>query len=389
MWIAGATRVDYNNSAGFVGQEIGGWRASFLTGIDLSFFSGNGGNMKKRAFTLVELLVVITIIGILVSMLLPAVQSARESGRRTQCTNNIHQLSVAARAYEEQFKELPYARKYDIWDTFCWSELILPQLDQDNLYKFYYPYLSLRGFSESYSGPNGPIGPDTNESTARETPMPVFYCPSDISQPLGNQLGTEFSYYKGSYRGCVGSGDMYGKAVAPTILTGLTLSPTGAFSVVPNQSYDNTQSGLGLGIPYARISDGQSQTTLFSEGLVGKTTTVWSGPLGEILYGNMGGTMFSAALTPNSTAPDQVYGPCPQDPSVGDTSYPAPCQSIAADAWWTESGIGAYAGARSQHPGGVVASMVDGSTHFVSNSIDAATWQSMATRAGNDPVSVP
>jgi Protein of unknown function (DUF1559) len=98
--------------------------------------------------------------------------------------------------------------------------------------------------------------------------------------------------------------------------------------------------------------------------------------------------MFSAALTPNSTAPDYVIGPCPQ--SVGDTSYPAmTCVELRANVEFTPSGAGAYAGARSRHPGGVVASMVDGSTHFFSNSIDVTTWQSMGTRAGGDPVSVP
>jgi hypothetical protein len=86
-------------------------------------------------------------------------------------------------------------------------------------------------------------------------------------------------------------------------------------------------------------------------------------------------------------APDRPIGPCPQD--EGDSAYTAPCQSLGSNAWWTPSGQGAYAAARSRHPGGVVAFMADGSMHFISNSINLVTWRSMATRAGGDPVEVP
>jgi hypothetical protein len=159
----------------------------------------------------------------------------------------------------------------------------------------------------------------------------------------------------------------------------------GTFSVTPGQSFDTSPNGLGT--PTAKIRDGLSQTLLFSEGLAGGTTAGWGGVIAEIVYGNMGGSLFSANLTPNSTAADRPIGPCPQD--EGDNYYAAPCVSLGSNAWWTPSGQGAYAGARSKHPGGVVASMADGSAHFFSNSIDLITWQSMATRDGNDPVEVP
>ena len=67
----------------------------------------------------------------------------------------------------------------------------------------------------------------------------------------------------------------------------------------------------------------------------------------------------------------------------------APCQSVGGAGWWIPGGQGGYAAARSRHPGGVEASMVDGSVHFFSNSIDLFTWQSMGTRAGGEAVEVP
>jgi prepilin-type N-terminal cleavage/methylation domain-containing protein len=341
--------------------------------------------VDRFAFTLVELLVVISIIGILVALLMPAVQSAREASRRTKCMNNVKQISAGCLTYEETYGELPYARKYDIWDSWCWSELILPNIDQNALYDAFAPYLLAKPYGEYYSGPNGPIGTDPAEAAARATPIVTYYCPSDLSSPRSDELypGSPYCYWKGSYRACTGSGDMYGAAVDSTS------GPwgVGAFSVTHNQSYDNLVSGLGLGTKLASIKDGQSQTLMFSEGLAGATTQGWGGVIAEIVYGNMGGSLFSAALTPNSTAPDRVIGPCPQD--VGDSYYQAPCQSLGSNAWWTPSGQGAYAGARSRHPGGVVAAMADGSTHFFSNSIDLFTWRCMATRSGNDPVEVP
>lgn len=166
----------------------------------------------RTAFTLVELLVVIVIIGILVGLLLPAVNQARESGRRAQCSNNIRQISLACLAYAEaKADELPFARKYDIWDSWCWSELILPNIDQNDVFQGFAKYIYATPYVENYSGPNGPIGTDPQEMQSRRTPIPTFYCPSDITQPRWDELyaGSPYCYYKGSYRACIGSGDMY------------------------------------------------------------------------------------------------------------------------------------------------------------------------------------
>ena len=113
----------------------------------------------------------------------------------------------------------------------------------------------------------------------------------------------------------------------------------------------------------------------------------WGGVMGEILYGNMGGGLFSASLTPNTSSPDRPIGPCPQD--QGDTVYNAPCLSLGGNAWWTPSAQGAYAGARSHHTSGVNAALADGSVRFVADSIDLRTWRGLATMAGGEAVSLP
>jgi prepilin-type processing-associated H-X9-DG protein len=328
----------------------------------------------------VELLVVIAIIGILVALLLPAVQAAREAARRAGCTNKLKQLALACANFESAQGELPYGRKYDIWDTYTWTQLILPQIEEQPIYDLYWT-LPVKEYVTGAPGPNGPIGNDERLRAARHTPIDLYYCPSDIS-PQPNEMNTSsYGFHRGNYRGSVGSGDMYGLAVDTTD------GPwgPGAFRVIRSQSVDPGASVETHGVRFGQIIDGTSTTILLSEGLV-PTVEGWGGPLGEIIYGNMGGTLFSAALTPNSTAADRPIGPCPDD--VGDTQYLAPCISRGNNAWWTPSGRNAYAGARSFHPGGVVVAMADGSVTLVNDSIDLIVWRSSATHEGAEVVSL-
>jgi len=336
---------------------------------------------SRRAFTLVELLVVIAIIGILIALLLPAVQSAREAARRAECANDLKQLALGCHSHLELFQEFPYGRKYDIWDSYTWTQLVLPYIEQTAIFEDYWT-LPERGYKTSYPGPNGPIGNDARLRNARHAVISTFHCPSDIS-PTTNELKTgSYGFIRGNYRGCAGSGDMYGEAVDSSS------GPwgEGVFSVRHGQSFDT---GAAVATQRTRaidIRDGTSSTLLLSEGLVGRSTDGWGGAIGETIYGNMGGGLFTGALTPNSSAPDQVYARCPQ---TYDSSYKAPCVSIGGSRWWTPSAAGAHAAARSKHPGGVNAALADGSVHFFSDSIDLAVWRGMATREGDETIEVP
>jgi hypothetical protein len=278
---------------------------------------------------------------------------------------------------------MPYGRKYDIWDTYTWTELILPYIEQEAVFQAYWT-LTQTGYRTSYPGPNGPIGDDARLRLARTSKIPPFLCPSDTAQ-RGNELSTgSYGYIRGNYRGCCGSGDMYGERTDNT--SGGPWGP-GLFSVTHGQSIDPNAPVRTQGVRLSDVTDGTSNTLLISEGLAPSVSPGWGGPLGETIYGNMGGALFTTTLTPNATAPDRIIGPCPQN--IGDPSYREPCLSLGSNSWWTPSGLGALAAARSKHVLGVNAAMADGSVRFFSNSMDLATWRAMGTRAGGEVINIP
>lgn len=325
------------------------------------------------------MLVVVAIIAMLVAMLLPAVQGVRESARRVSCGNNLKQLASACLGHEQSFRFLPFGRKYDIWDTYTWTQAVLPGIEQQAVYDGYWTFPQT-GFATAMPGPNGPIGDESRLRAARHSHVPVYYCPSDTS-PTPNETTTgAYGFLRGNYSGCVGAGDMYGGPVDATS------GPwgKGIFGVVPGQSFDN---GTSFRASSESLRDGYSNTLMLSELIVPDVPNpTWGGPMGEIIYGNMGGALFSAATTPNTSVPDRVRGPCPQ--RQGDARYPAPCVDMPAG-WWIPAGEGAYAAARSRHRGGVTIAFADGAVRFITDQIDLALWRGIATLAGDEPVSLP
>lgn len=334
---------------------------------------------RRGAFTLVELLVVIAVVGTLVGLLLPAVQSAREAARRMQCQNNLKQLSLACLSYADGARKFPYGRKYDIWDSYTWTQLTLSHVDQQIVQDRYWT-LFQKGYviSPGLPSPLGPGGNDIRMREARLAHVPVYYCPSDAT-PTENETQTlDSGFLRGNYSGCVGSGDMYGSAVDAT------QGPwgIGCFGVSRDQSFDQ---GTVSQCTFARIADGSSKTILLSESIAANVPVPgWGGPMGEIIYGNMGGALFSAAYPPNSDVADFVYGICPT--RAGDQSYRGPCVDTP-NIHWASSASGAYAAARSRHISGVVAAMADGSVTFFADQTDRNVWRALGTIASGEAAS--
>jgi prepilin-type N-terminal cleavage/methylation domain-containing protein len=327
---------------------------------------------SSRGFTLVELLVVIAIVGILTAILLPAVQSAREAARRVSCVNNVKQLTLACLHFESRHGALPYARKADLPDAYTWTQLILPQIEQQDVQDMYFD-LFVKDGSASPQYEYRPYGPDQRKRTARLAQIPQFYCPSDQS-PAASELDSPlWGYWRGNYRGCLG--------YIQSVRFSLTNSrQAGAFTIRRFQG-PRVYGGELDGKPpeqvrLSDIVDGTTHTLLVSEGIAPVSSQNYCGPLGEVISGNIGGALFDARLAPNSNEPDFIERICPRD--GGDVEYPAPCQFVATN------NAQATAAARSYHRSGVVASRVDGSVTFIFEDIDLKAWQAAGTRAGEE-----
>lgn len=330
-------------------------------------------------FTLVELLVVIAIIGVLVALLLPAVQAAREAARRSKCQNNLKQLAIACHNHEDTFKKFPYATKADVLDAYNWMHLLLPYVEQKAVYDLYADL----GLPISQTG-------DWPESQGFETAAPyvqarttilqVHLCPSDRSHVMNEAQVPYYTRARGNYRGCAGNGDLYGNI--PDGAPSGYVSSVGVFSVMRGQVFGTAVAPKQSN--FANMIDGSSNTVMFAEALKAATDN-WS-TIGDITLGNMGGSMCSTFLTPNSTAADRVWGPCPQP--QGDGGYRWPCTTLGGPLRppgnHNNNQQTAHAAARSLHPGGVNISLGDGSVRFVSQTIDINTWRALGTARGSE-----
>ncbi|HTI51237.1 MAG TPA: DUF1559 domain-containing protein [Planctomycetaceae bacterium] len=205
--------------------------------------------MRRRGFTLIELLVVIAIIGVLVSLLLPAVQQAREAARRTQCRNNLKQVGLALHNYHDAHLTFPPgyiagAVYPDTTNGWGWSALILPQLDQAPVYNAINFNLPVQ---------------DVANAAAIVTPLPVYLCASDPTSgssftATDSANATVARMSPSSYAATVGDDNSEADA-----LTG-----NGTF-------YRNSRTRLG------DISDGASTTVLVGERAWAQTNGTWVG----------------------------------------------------------------------------------------------------------------
>ena len=306
--------------------------------------------VKSRAFTLVELLVVIAIIGILVALLLPAVQAAREAARRTQCTNNLKQIGLAILNYDHANRTLPIGMNFAGAQVKGHSAFaaLLPFLEETALYDRYDFKLRI------YDAPNRQVG--------SEQPV-VFVCPSGDAS--GRKL-IHNPFARSNYAVCFGSNT--------TGRSGSDLSTDGAFQ-------------RDVGKRLRRFTDGTSNTAVASEVIAGRDDNfsddnkfdargIW------IEGTSMGSAAYTHLNTPNSSVGDALLmAPPSQENCVSDVEIP--CDPSAGTTYYAE-----YASARSRHPGGVNVAFGDGHVSFHTDVIDWQTWRAVSTVAGGESTQI-
>jgi prepilin-type N-terminal cleavage/methylation domain-containing protein/prepilin-type processing-associated H-X9-DG protein len=344
---------------------------------------------SSRAFTLVELLVVIAIIGILIALLLPAIQAARESARRSQCINNLKQYGLALQNYHSTNNTFPPGAlmKQSPTDVYANANAsLLPYFEESALHDLYDP-------NEQWE--NQPPGPDA-------TVISVFKCPSSsapnpIEDPLLCVVVDRCVYGVAEYAFCTGYTDAF--CIRAGVKAGrIPKSQQGMFNVA-------------WGASIKHITDGTSKTIALGDASgdpkwkvchLSKCTAsdLVPDPLGEIpvasigwIIGEPNSTAFFSALGPKSSAYACTIEPMNKFP-VTDTflhfgQYVSDFSKFTTtpDHYCKpsyEGGQHSVSNYRSDHPGGCNFLMADGSVTLLSESIDMTAYRARSTIAGED-----
>jgi prepilin-type processing-associated H-X9-DG protein len=306
---------------------------------------------------------VITIIGILISLLLPAVQAAREAARRTQCANNLKQISLALLSYENAQRQFPPAAANSSFPNgpsrLTFAPLLFSFLDQQNLANQFNFNAAVGPGSAVWTNPVN-CGTQTSPTAIS---LAIWRCPSDGQGGLIHAHPDLTGYFaRGNYAAFIGNVD-YQTAFPP-----LT-APQKAHALA-----------LNAGTPVSSIRDGLSNTMVIAECLTGMNSQY--DIRGVFWYDHAGTSQLYTRNTPNSPIPDIFRSEwCP--PEVNQPIANLPCLAGASDA--TDNS----ATSRSLHVGGVQVAYCDGSVHFVPDSVDLVTWQALGTIAGREVFTAP
>ncbi len=306
----------------------------------------------QAGFTLVELLVVIAIIGILIALLLPAVQAAREAGRRSQCANNLKQIGLALNNYADAHRKLPYASTYCYTGGSCmqgstWAAFILPFLEESTTYALFNFNLPMN---------------DPSNQFAVTTVVAGYLCPSDPGSASPILPSRQGGYNNPT--NCLAIS--YPTSMGPTQPDGCPFCPNQTPG--PNnwccQGFNfgaqlPPGNGVGMFMRFPRsitlreVTDGLSKTLMAGETIPSHCS--WNG----------------AYDTNFSCYPTTI----PLNTMTSDT----PSSTI----WWENCGFKSY------HPGGAGFVMGDGSVQFLDETIDFQLYNNLGTRAGGETVSFP
>ncbi|MGM0485684.1 MAG: DUF1559 domain-containing protein [Planctomycetota bacterium] len=337
---------------------------------------------KSTAFTLVELLVVIAIIGILVALLLPAVQAAREAARRSQCVNNLKQVGLAFHNYHDVHKVFPcfvYRNgQNSFWRGYSAFSQVLPFIEQQPLYD----QMETDSVNFWHNWDGGEV------AAVRSSEIPSFICPSDESFPTAGGWSN-------------GPGSNYGVSFGSTFVWDNYQEQNGMFRARNDGNARNIETKLG------DVRDGTSNTLLASEHLTGDNND------GRLMAGNSSEPRIGSPFPEDMQYPDQgplnAWGAeCESQTNHNSENAnqwiaPEPTQTalntVAPPNWqypncqFSGSGFsadrnGAYP-PRSRHSGGVNCTLGDASVRFVTDSIDFKTWQFFGSRNDANAISLP
>jgi prepilin-type N-terminal cleavage/methylation domain-containing protein len=345
----------------------------------------------RRGFTLVELLVVIAIIGVLIGLLLPAVQKIREAAARIKCANNLKQLVLASHLYHDTTGTLPPAGFMNpgdwsgngVWDhQGGWQAdkggfhlHILPYMEQDNLFKqvaafdLYTPNIDTITRAIWADGTTAPIGP-----LAARPKMPYWRCPSD-----GWKSGANASNYVGN-GGIVDYGGSWASCgydpFSPLYCNGAAIGHNWTCYGAENGMFRYIDTPRSPPLRLASATDGTSNTILLGEDLIDKHIYLygdqsdsdrgpWSMDVGFQLH--VGQIPINYPITSADIAP----GFCTPDPKTNLYNLPV------------------AAGFKSNHTGGANFAVLDGSVHFISQGIDQITLIKLCVRNDGEVVTLP
>jgi prepilin-type N-terminal cleavage/methylation domain-containing protein len=219
---------------------------------------------RSRGFTLIELLVVIAIIAILIGLLLPAVQKVREAAARIQCSNNLKQLGLAMHNYHDSLGKFPYVRSGGGQNRHTWALIILPYIEQDNIFKTY--QTPITGVSRT-DGMNNHNTTNAAMTTARQASVKTFLCPTRHSPGQLSPLtaGSTVTGQPSDYAACVGhNGTVPTTGILYMVNSNHMLTQTRMTDIL-----DGTSNTLMIGekhIPLGALNTSPSDLIIYSGG---------------------------------------------------------------------------------------------------------------------------
>jgi prepilin-type N-terminal cleavage/methylation domain-containing protein/prepilin-type processing-associated H-X9-DG protein len=320
---------------------------------------------ERSAFTLVELLVVIAIIGILIGLLLPAVQAARESSRKTACSNQLRQMSLATLQFHDVRQQFPIGRQGDE-NSFGQHTQLFPFLELGNITMTF-----------DFSVPAG-------QNSARLVKIPLFLCTSDIEDRMldADNGANQYNWGKNNYRANAGSE------------FGMTVNTNTVNAKETNTGIFLTNDSVRL----AQITDGTTHTAMFCEAIRGDADDDRIEQETDL---------FQIANNANTNTTDKVYAKCialnplTKSGAANQTSYAGRNwiwgnymttrynHVMLPNSWSCTRGNspnnnGGAVTASSRHRGGVNLALCDGSVRFVTNDIDLTTWRALGSKDGGE-----